>query len=157
MRTDQEILKRIEEVKDRDWLGTQRSDLLIRLPFETAKPFLKDNATSETWTQQGRDHQTIKDEMLQYMPFAWDKANNNRGISAGRSLDHMSAWLWLLGYDKAADQILEYDLYGKPWLRAICEAFEWDWRQWDDGRWTNNEMDKGHAAPETVEPLDLSK
>ena len=89
------------------------------------------------------------------MAFAWEKANHRRGISAGRSLDHMSAWLWLLGHDEAADAMLDHDHYGKPRLRAICEAFGWDWRQWDDGRWTNEEQADGLAPPEHVAPLPL--
>lgn len=155
-RTNKEILARIEAVADRDWIGTMRGDLVSRLSFEDAKPFLKDDASATDWGEpRPRDREGILAEMLDYMPFAWEKANNNRGISASRSLEHMSAWLWLLGHDAAADQVLRYDLYGKPRLRAICEAFEWDWRQWDDGRWTNDEMSDGHTPPETVEALQL--
>lgn len=157
MRTDQEILERIESVRERDWIGTQTGDLVSRLPFDAAKRFLKEGTTSAEWGEPApRDPEAVKAEMLSYMPFAWEKANNNRGISASRSLDHMSAWLWLLGHDKAADQILHYDRYGKPWLRAICEAFEWDWRQWDDGRWTTDEMSDGSGPPESVTPIELT-
>ena len=156
MRTDQEILARAEAVKDHDWLGTQTWELVSRLPFDLAKSFLTDSAKEKDWPPAKRDADTIKAEMLDYMRFAWDKANNRRGISAGRSLDHMSAWLWLLGHDEAADAILDYDHYGKPWLRAICEAFEWDWRKWDDGRWSNSEERSGLAPPESVPALPLS-
>ena len=31
------------------------------------------------------------------MTFAWDKANNERNLSAGRSINHFEVWLWLLG------------------------------------------------------------
>ena len=156
-RTDNEILDKIRaiEATGADWLGTQRGDLINYLPFSAAKPFLKPGVDEAGWfeCQEHRDENSIKAAMLKYMPFAWDKANNNRGLSAGRSLDHMSASLWMLGLDDAATAILDYDLYGKPHLRAICEAFGWDWRQWDDGRWTSEEAEDGHAPPETVKSL----
>ena len=154
MRTDEEILARIEAVKDQDWLlGTQTEDLVIRLPFEKAKPWLRDEVVEEKWESAPRDPDAIRAIIRDYMPFAWDKANGCRGISAGRSLQHMSAWLWLMGYTAAADQILDYDHYGKPWLRAICDEFGWDWRQWDDERWRQNELADGTSPPETVTPL----
>ena len=109
MRTDEEILARIEAVKEHDWLATQRGDLAARLPFQKAKHLLVDTATEESWTQHPRDPESLKAEMHDYMAFAWGKANNNRGISANRSLEHMSAWLWLMGHDAAADQILTYE------------------------------------------------
>lgn len=154
MRTDDEILARIEAIKEQDFFGFKTGDLVCRLPFEKAKPFLKDDATPEQWgDQRPLDPESIKAEMLDYMAFAWDKANNCRGISAGRSIDHMSVWLWLMDRDAAAEQILDYDQYGKPQLRAICEEFGWDWRQWDDGSWKNDEMSDGSAPPETVPAL----
>lgn len=153
MKSDHEIIERIKAVEQDDWMGTQRSDLIQRLEFEAAKSFLKQEAKQEDWKVRPRDKDFIKAEMLEYMPFAWDRANDRRGLSAARSLDHMSAWLFLLGMDKAADAILEYYQYGKPQLRAICEHFGWDWLQWDDGRWTNSEMSDGEAPPEAVSPL----
>ena len=155
MRTDEEILARASEIATRDWLGTERVDLLHRLPLERARTLLKADAKLDKWRVLPRDDDSIKKEMHGYMPFAWEKANHRRGISASRSLEHMSAWLWLLGHDEAAEAVLEYDQYGKPWLRAICEAFDWDWRQWDDGRWTNDEQLDGCSPPENVPPLPL--
>lgn len=131
MRTDEEILARIEAVKDNDWLGIERSDLLVRLPFATAKPFLADDADEATWEVQPRDRESVLAEMLDYMPFAWGKANDQRGISAGRSMSHYSAWTWLIGEDFG--NLGNYQDYGKGNLTAICERFGWDAKQWDDG------------------------
>lgn len=154
MRTDAEILARIIIVGKNDWLGTQTGVYTSTLSFEVAKPLLKESCTAEDWGDPiPRDDETIKAEMLGYMEFAWGKANDCRGISAGRSIDHYSAWLWLLGRDAAADQILKYTQYGKPWLRAICEDFGWDWKLWDDDRWTDDETGSGCEAPETVTAL----
>ncbi len=154
MRTDEEILARIDVVDGLDLLSTEACDLLSCLSFEAARPWLKDTAPEEGWKVSARDESSVTQEMREYMGFAWDKANNCRGISAGRSIAHMCAWLWLLGMDAAAEQIREYELYGKPQLRAICEHFGWDWRQWDNGRWQNDEYGKDRqAAPEEVPPL----
>ena len=105
------------------------------------------------WTQLARDDDAVKERMRRYMDFAWEKANHRRGLSAGRSITQMSAWLWLLGRDAAAEQIRDYDQSGKPRLRAICEAFGWDWKQWDDGEWSNDEAAAGTPPPAEVEAL----
>jgi hypothetical protein len=139
MKTDAEIIARIQEVEKsgRDWLGTEQSDLIVRLSFEAAKPFLNDNAKADDWTVQPRDHDSVLAEAKEYMSFAWGKANNCRGISAGRSLSHYSAWMWLIGEDFG--DLTDYEHYGKPQLRAICDRFGWDASQWDDGIRVNSE------------------
>ena len=38
----------------------------------------------------------IMDEMREYMPFALDKAEHKRGLSAMRSMDHYRVWIWIL-------------------------------------------------------------
>ncbi len=135
MRTDEEILARIEAVKNEDWLGTQTSDLLVRLPFEKAAPYLKPEVTASEWKQEPRDRDALIAEMLDYMPFAWNKANDERGISAGRSMDHYAAWTWLVGDDLG--DLRKYSYYGKDNLCRICEHYGWDSKQWDDGVRTN--------------------
>ena len=155
MRTDQEIVDRMKAVQKVDFFGVRQEELLCRLPFERARPFLKEEVISTDWTSyiRNRDEKTIQAEMLSYLSFAWDKANNRRGLSVARSLDYMNSWLWLLGRDEAAEQILSYTMYSKPELRAICEEFGWNWRQWDDGKWTSEESEEGSAPPETVPAL----
>lgn len=137
MRSTQEIIDRINEVQARDWMGTQTSDLLVRLEFEDAKPFLKDTAKAEEWKVRGRDRESLIAEMLDYMPFAWDKAINCRGISAGRSMDHYTAWVWLAGDDLG--DLTDYEFYGKDNLRKICDHYGFDANQWDDGVRVNSE------------------
>ena len=67
-----------------------------------------------------------------------------------RSIEHMKAWLWLLNDPLGARLDDLYRHYGKPCLRAICEKYGWDWRQWDDGSWRNDEDGPG-LSPEEVE------
>ena len=84
MRTDEEILNRVEAVKADDWMGVQVSDLIYRLPFEKAQPYLRPEVTAEDWDVRPRDRESMLATMLAYMPFAWEKANEGRGLSAGR-------------------------------------------------------------------------
>lgn len=131
MRTDAEILARIEERKEHDLFGWETTDLLVRLPFDAAKPYLIPEITEDGWKVWPRDRESLMAEMLDYMPFAWDKANNGRGISAGRTMHHFMAWTWLAGDDFG--DLTDYDSYGKDNLARICKHYGWDSSQWDDG------------------------
>jgi hypothetical protein len=131
MRTDQEIIDRINARKEADFFGFELTDLLIRLLFELAKPFLNPDVKDEDWKVQPRDRDSVLKEMLEYMPFAWDKANNCRGLSAGRSMCHYMAWVWLAGDDLG--DLTDYQYYGKDNLVKICDHYGWDSSQWDDG------------------------
>jgi len=148
MRTDDEIIARIVAVKDDDWIGTQRGELIRRLPLDAAREFLTKEADVADWKPLPRDRDYVLMELVDYMSYAWDKANNRRGLSAGRSLDHMTSWLWLMAEDKflAAMHMRDYSHYGKSQLRAICERFNVDWRELDDGRWANDDYDGGVPA-----------
>lgn len=150
-RTTDEIVARIKSVEATDAFGFQVSDLVLALPFDAAKPWLRDDATSDDWVVTGADPEAALNLAHDYMDFAWGKANDQRGISAWRSLCHMQAWLWLARQDSLIERLRleEYSHYGKPQLRAICEHFGWDWRKWDDGEWCRNEGDDG-LPPESV-------
>lgn len=69
----------------------------------------------------------VRDEMRQYMAeVGWDKVLGHRGISAGRTVEKMTAWLWLLGDDEMvrfAEDDSNYPQYGAPILKAICEKY----------------------------------
>lgn len=128
MRTQEEIIKRIEELKNSDSLGTERGDLVSYLEYSHAKEFLKDEVTKDEWNRKKKstDEDVLK-EMSDYVTFAWDKAIGERGISASRSLSHYSAWIWLLDdgnfeeFEKQAAN--NYAMYGKPVLYWICKKY----------------------------------
>ena len=87
----------------KDIFGFIRTDLICTLPYEHAKPFLNEEVNKEEWELKSCPRPTgVLAEMKKYMNFAWDKANNCRGLSACRSLMHMQAWLWLLGEDEVS-------------------------------------------------------
>lgn len=131
MRTDEEILVRIKSLESVDFFGFETTDLIVRLPFDKATPFLKPEATEANWEQAPRDRESLLKEMQEYMPFAWEKANDGRGLSAGRSMAHYSAWTWLAGDDLG--ELKDYQFYGKDNLVRICQHYGWDHSQWDDG------------------------
>ena len=132
-KTDEQIVARVSERAPFDWMGIEQSDLIVRLPLELATPFM--NSKPDTWEQLPRDRESLLKEMLDYMPFAWDKANCGRGLSAGRSMSHYSAWTWLAGDDLG--NLTTYEFYGKDNLVRICQFYGWDHAQWDDGVRTN--------------------
>lgn len=139
MRTDEEILARINERKRADFFGFETSDLIIRLPFDKAKQFLKPEAVEDKWEVMPRDRESLLKEMEGYMAFAWEKAKDCRGISASRSMSHFQAWIWLAGDDLG--DLQDYEFYGKDNLRKICEHYGWDASQWDDGVRVNSESE----------------
>ena len=128
MRTQSEIVARMKDFSDnryRDFFCVMRKDLIGYLDWEHAKPFLKDGITAdqwreaEEWTPPTRD--AVLDAMAGYLPFAFDKAHHQRGISAGRSLDHFSNWIWLLGPEAMEHfgSFADYDNYGLGHLERI--------------------------------------
>lgn len=144
MRTQDEIVARINQRKPDDPLGFETSIYVDYLSFEYAKPFLMKGVTEEQWMRCVNTIKTPIDEIFNYMPFAWRKANDCRGISANRSIIHCIAWLWLAEEDELSEKVeklyeTRYRYYGKPILEMICKKFGWIWDEWDDGIRTNDE------------------
>jgi hypothetical protein len=138
MKTQDEIVKRFEERKQDDFLGFEISIYLDYLDYQHAKPYLEDDATEEQWKDATKDIKNPKEAMIDYMSFAWEKANDCRGISASRSLSHFTAWLWLDGDNDIWPTLENYEYYGKDQLVTICKYLGIDSSQWDDGRRVNS-------------------
>lgn len=61
-------------------------------------------------------------DFLDYLVFAWGKALDERGISAGRSLQKLSAWLNLYGRSELSEILNDpslYNPYGAPALLKV--------------------------------------
>lgn len=130
--TQEDILAKIEEVASDDWLGTQREDLMIALDYQHMRPFLKEGVTEDEWGQRFVTVEDVKNHAKDYLVFAMGKADNHRGISAGRSIDHFRTWAWLTGdaaFIKAVEDA-DYPNYGAPILKAVAVALDakdvWD-------------------------------
>lgn len=140
MRTQDEIIDRIQKRKADDFLGFEVGEYIDFLDYDHATQFLKPDTTRVQWLEMYKEPtaENVKAVMKNYMQFAWDKANDSRGISANRSISHFDAWLWLMD-DGTLEVVnaVEYEHYGKEKLIAICEKYGWDWKQWDNGERTN--------------------
>lgn len=136
MRSQAEIIQRIQDAKKRDLLGFEWQEYFRAATKETAETFrgivFKADANLSDWEQEFKTDKDIRDCCIKYMDFAWEKANGFRGISASRSMAHYRAWLWLLGEDDFED-IMDYEYYGKEHLRRICRFLGLDPDKWDDG------------------------
>lgn len=152
-RTPDEIVSRARAVFGSEIFGTEAFDLIQALPFERAAPFLGPDVTEDKWAP-SIGPQAALTNIAAYMEFAWRKANDERGLSAYRSLCHMKAWLWLAGEDELLSRlnIDNYSHYGKPQLREICEHLAIDWRQYDNDRWSSNEGGPYQPADDVGRP-----
>jgi hypothetical protein len=127
MRTQAEIIARISEVADGDFFGFESTVLKSHLTYENVQQFLKEGheLDPDLW-KDVIDDEYIVAEVKDYMEFALEKAYNHRGISANRSVNKMSAWLWLLGDDELLEKFegAGYAQYGVPQLMVVCEAYD---------------------------------
>lgn len=138
MRSKKEIIEKIKQSQGKDIFGFEWLEYCPYIDFESAKTIF--NIIEGEWI--GIEEEYTKDNILkkmhEYMPFAWEKANNCRGISANRSIMHYIAWIWLLGDDNLLNKVekeyeTNYHYYGKPILERICKHYNWDYREWDNG------------------------
>ena len=140
-RSYEEIIEKIEEInqpQSNDLSAIKINDLVDYLPFELAKKYLIDDAKKKQWGEiKPKDRQSILEEMKDYIKFAWQKANNFRGLSAGRTMAHYSIWIWLIGDDFG--DIEEYQFYGKDNLVKICKYYGFHNQNLDDGVRNNSE------------------
>lgn len=142
--TVEEVDERYEERREDDILGFEVNEYIVYMSFNKVRSIVEkdvtDEAIKDVLEHVSRDN--MLKVMLDYMEFAWDKANNMRGISANRSIEHYVAWTWLAGDAGLSAEIEkmawdDYCYYGKQILERICEFYGWDWKQWDNGVRTN--------------------
>jgi len=153
-RTQDEIVARIAERKSEDFFGFETNNYVEHLDYEHVRPYLKDDVSADQWAKATENLSSPLDQIKDYMPFAWGKANGCRGLSAGRSLSYMIAWIWLAGDDDFAKTIdheidLNYQYYGKDILVKICEHYGLDHTQWDDGYRVNSEEELWELQEQT--------
>jgi len=128
IRTQEQILVRIEQVSGDDWLGFAVEVLVDALDYEHAKPYLKEGVTAEAWSVR-LNGQTVEDQAKGYLEFAIGKIEDHRGISATRSVSKLTEYAWLLGRDDvvAAMDGAHYPQYGAPKVKAFADGMGWPW------------------------------
>jgi len=127
IRTQDEVVARIREVQiDRLWEFATEI-LVAYLDFEHARGFLRPEVTSAGWIQlDPADRQAIRAALREYLHFAWKKVLDHRGLSAGRSIDKLGAWAWLLGDDEVVAVLADesrYTPYGAPMLAYLSTRY----------------------------------
>jgi len=147
--TEQEILKRFKERKPNDPFGFEVNEYLDYLSFDSAMSLVPDDKRAEAekdrnnWKQRTLDRDAMVKVILDYLPFAWDKANDCRGISAQRSIQHFIAWTWLAGDTEFSDEIdldfQNYEHYGKEILIKVSKRYGFDYGAHDNGSRVNSE------------------
>jgi hypothetical protein len=133
-RTPEEILARVEEIladDANDFFGFRREALFMFLPFDQAKPFLKEGTTADEWNNPPRD---LDGETADYYQFALGKIEDHRGISAGRSVDKLRELAWLAGRDDVAEAMdaVDYVQYGAPKIKAFADTIGYTWPERQD-------------------------
>jgi hypothetical protein len=124
-----EIVEILDNDNEEDFLGFKRQVYLDFLPWDLAKKYFKIEYIQavekgeEEYSHVGSVPEATQD-FLDYMVFAWMKAMDERGISASRSIQKLSAYMIVLGREDVS-KILEddssYNPYGRPALKEACE------------------------------------
>lgn len=119
-RSQNEIFARAQAADD--MFGWAHEVLLPYLDFEHAKPILNDGVTVEEWAEYAEAPAKVRDEAHSYYVFALGKIEDERGISAERSVLKLREYAWLMGLDDvvAAMDAAEYAPYGAPKVAAFA-------------------------------------
>jgi hypothetical protein len=130
-RTQEEIVVRIEARKSQDIFAFEIGEYIPYLDYAHAQSYLNDGVTQQQFEglAENKDPKVV---MINYMSFAFEKVHGQRGLSAGRSLMHYTAWLWLDGDNDLWPTIDEYTQYGLPQLRKICTYLGIDPKEYGD-------------------------
>lgn len=131
MRSQDEIRGRVDRIREGDLFGFKAETLAVYLDFDHAQGLLRDGVTREEWEggeppcPLPRDRDALVERIRDYLEFAVEKAAGHRGLSAGRSVQKLEEWVWLLGDDD--HQSIDWDdypQYGAPILAAIIQRLE---------------------------------
>jgi hypothetical protein len=128
LRTQDEIVAKLDDNTIERFMDFTPDVLVPALEWEFAKKYLKEDYVEKVEKEEEKfeytsDIKTIVQEFLDYMVFAWGKAENQRGLSASRSINKLSAWLWLLNREDLVSTIEDnnlYNPYGAPALIEVC-------------------------------------
>jgi hypothetical protein len=148
--TKEKVMRKQEEIAEKcktfgeSLIGSMVvSDLLVYLDFEHAKEFLKEGITAADWNGDGDEdaigrqytRENVLKEMADYVCFAFEKMDGQRGISSARAIAHYQCWLFLLGEeDEHAARLIELaeyvDGYGQGFMHEVCDAYGFVKPEW---------------------------
>ncbi|MDX2707303.1 hypothetical protein PV350_31275 [Streptomyces sp. PA03-6a] len=119
-RNQDDIVARAEASDD--IFGWAQEVLLAYVDYDHARPFLHDGVTEAQWAEYAEDPAKVRDAAHAYYVFALGKIEDERGISAERSVIKLREYAWLMGLDDvvAAMDAAEYAPYGTPKVEAFA-------------------------------------
>ena len=128
LKIDLSVVSEVMSNKD-DFFGFAKSVAINYIPIEDAKQyfneeFLQKIEKGEAEHTQITDIKEAAQDFLDYMVFAWMKSEDQRGISASRSIEKLSAWLKLMSRNDLSVSIRQdalYNPYGAPALIEVCD------------------------------------
>ena len=128
-RTNEQITERLDALLNNDdisadFFGKRAEILALALPFDAAKKYLTAAAIEEGDEPWDSERGTPEKNAAEYLEFAIEKMQTERGLSSNRSVDAYREYLWLLTDDKTlADyEATEYGWYGDAKLRFAAKA-----------------------------------
>jgi len=131
MRTKEEVSEFVEKhLNEMLFLEFQGKLLLPFCTFETLRKLIKKEVLDDKVREMMEElvEEKIIEEIRNYLPFAFEKAENQRGISANRSIEHFLAWTWLIDKEFHDKIFFEYETnyynYGMSILKMIKEKYD---------------------------------
>jgi len=125
-RTQNEIVARLHKIQAAgcDMFGFATEVLAAYLDKEHIAEFVKPETDLSEWVPEPLDQ--AGEAGAEYLDFAFGKAEDHRGISAGRSIIKLAEFAWLQGRDDvvAAMDDTPYPNYGVPQLMVYARMFE---------------------------------
>jgi len=122
-------MKTIEQIRERYNNEDRRRSVFIDFGGEVLGQYLpeywKDEAREEMLKAPPLEEAAVREEAMNYLRFAFDKALDHRGISASRSVLKMREYAWILDLDEAAafaDDGANYPKYGVPVLKKMAQV-----------------------------------
>lgn len=132
MKSLEQLVEKINE-RETDIIGVidfYYDGLIQFLPYEIAKDYFDTHISKEKYGTYYRplNEGNVKARMEVYMKWAWGICLDEKGISSGRCLAILHAWLWILEDQEAIDFLLDksnFPCYGAPVLNHICKKYGW--------------------------------
>lgn len=112
-----------ESYKSNTLDGRDLNRLAQFIPFNMLSSFglkLKEGVTEEEWNKNVKEFtkENILIQLEKDVDFGFEKALNQRGISAGLMADVVQMWNWIL--EEGLEDFDEYPMYGLPIFKATA-------------------------------------
>lgn len=128
MQTVEALIERVK--KPSSFLGFDADALYTFVPMPEVLELLTDEGKARYESGEAKPtpltRENVIEAMREYMErIGWEKVEDHRGISAGRTVEKMEAWIWLLD-DRDTLKAVEdapYENYGAPKLAVVCKAY----------------------------------